>query len=143
MTAEELRDKLSEFIENNPDCKDKDIALKYFDFEYSVNRYLKIADVSLDTTPCEKHSLVVVEGRILMGITDREFTKANKQAYVSALHSAGKRLAMIHEFILSQGVLCDDDNDDMDVICDCLDNAEDVLQDLICRVKCRVASDED
>jgi hypothetical protein len=78
-----------------------------------------------------------------MGITDREFTKANKQAYISALFSAGKRLAMIHEFILSQGVFCDDDNDDFNEICDCLDNAEDVLQDLICRVKCRVASDED
>lgn len=78
-----------------------------------------------------------------MSITDKAFTKANKQAYASALFSAATRLAVIHEFILSQGVLCDDDNDDMDVICDCLDNAEDVLQDLICRVKCRVASDED
>lgn len=77
-----------------------------------------------------------------MSITNEEFTKENKQAYVSALYSAGKRLAMIHEFILAQGVFCDDDNDDFDEICDCLDNAEDVLQDLICRVKCRAAIDE-
>lgn len=77
-----------------------------------------------------------------MSITSEEFTKANKLAYLSALFSAGKRLAMIHEFIMSQGVFCDDDNDDFDEICDCLDNAEDVLQDLICRVKCRAAIDE-
>ena len=78
-----------------------------------------------------------------MSITDKEFTKVNKRAYLAALFGAGKRLAMIHEFILSQGVFCDDDNDDIDVICDSLDNAEDVLQDLICRVKCRAAIDED
>lgn len=77
-----------------------------------------------------------------MSITNEKFTKENKQVYVSALFSAGKRLAMIHEFILSQGVFCDDDNDDFNEICDCLDNAEDVLQDLICRVKCRAAIDE-
>lgn len=77
-----------------------------------------------------------------MSITNEAFTKANKKAYMAALFSAGKRLAMIHEFILSQGVFCDDDNDDFDEICDCLDNAEDVLQDLICRVKCRAAIDE-
>lgn len=77
-----------------------------------------------------------------MSITNEKFTKENKQAYISALFSAGKRLAMIHEFIMAQGVFCDDDNDDFDEICDCLDNAEDVLQDLICRVKCRVAIDE-
>ena len=77
-----------------------------------------------------------------MSITNEEFTKENKQAYISALFSAGKRLAVIHEFILAQGVFCDDDNDDFDEICDCLDNAEDVLQDLICRVKSRAAIDE-
>lgn len=43
---------------------------------------------------------------------------------------------------MAQGVFCDDDNDDFNEICDCLDNAEDVLQDLICRVKCRAAIDE-
>lgn len=78
-----------------------------------------------------------------MSITNETFTKANKQAYLSALFSAGKKLAVIHEFILAQGVFCDDDNDDFNEICDCLDNAEDVLQDLICRVKCRAAIDED
>lgn len=77
-----------------------------------------------------------------MSITNEAFTKENKQAYVSALFSAGKKLAVIHEFILAQGVFCDEDNDDFNEICDCLDNAEDVLQDLICRVKCRVAIDE-
>lgn len=77
-----------------------------------------------------------------MSITNEEFTKENKQAYISALFSAGKRLAVIHEFIMAQGVFCDDDNDDFNEICDCLDNAEDVLQDLICRVKCREAIDE-
>ena len=77
-----------------------------------------------------------------MSITNEEFTKENKQAYISALFTAATRLAVIHEFILAQGVFCDDDNDDIDVICDCLDNAEDVLQDLICRVKCRAAIDE-
>ena len=77
-----------------------------------------------------------------MSITNEAFTKENKQAYISALYSAGKKLAVIHEFIMAQGVFCDDDNDDMNEICDCLDNAEDVLQDLICRVKCRAAIDE-
>ena len=78
-----------------------------------------------------------------MSITNEKFTKENKQEYVSALYNAGKKLAVIHEFILAQGVFCDDDNDDFNEICDCLDNAEDVLQDLICRVKCRAAIDED
>lgn len=78
-----------------------------------------------------------------MSITNEAFTKENKQAYIAALFSAGKKLATIHEFILAHGVFCDDDNDDFDEICDCLDNAEDVLQDLICRVKCRAAIDED
>ena len=77
-----------------------------------------------------------------MSITNEAFTKENKQEYVSALYNAGKRLAVIHEFIMAQGVFCDDDNDDCNEICDCLDNAEDVLQDLICRVKCRAAIDE-
>lgn len=77
-----------------------------------------------------------------MSITNEKFTKENKQEYVSALYNAGKKLAVIHEFILAQGVFCDEDNDDFNEICDCLDNAEDVLQDLICRVKCRVAIDE-
>lgn len=62
MTAEELRDKLSEFIENNPDNKDRQIAFKLYDFEYSVNRYHKIADVLLDTSPYEKQVLVVIKG---------------------------------------------------------------------------------
>lgn len=65
MTAEELRDKLSEFIENNPNSKDRQIAFKCYDFEYGVNRYHKIADVSLDTSPCEKQDLVVIEGEDL------------------------------------------------------------------------------
>lgn len=78
-----------------------------------------------------------------MSITNKAFTKANKQAYLSALFSAGTRLAVIHEFIMAQGIFCNEDNDDFNEICDCLDNAEDVLQDLICRVKCRAAIDED
>jgi hypothetical protein len=65
MTAEELRDKLSEFIENNPDSKDRQIAFKHYDFENCINRYHKIADVLLDTSPCEKHLLVVIEGESL------------------------------------------------------------------------------
>lgn len=65
MTAEELRDKLSEFIENNPDSKDRQIAFKHYDFENCINRYHKIADVLLDTSPCEKHLLVVIEGEDL------------------------------------------------------------------------------
>ena len=65
MTAEELRDKLSEFIENNPDSKDRQIAFKYYDFENCINRYHKIADVLLDTSPCEKQVLVVIEGEDL------------------------------------------------------------------------------
>ena len=77
-----------------------------------------------------------------MSITNEAFTKENKQKYVSALFSAGTRLAAIHEFIMAQGVFCDDDNDGFDEICDCLDNAEYVLQVLICRVKCRAAIDE-
>lgn len=77
-----------------------------------------------------------------MSITNEKFTKENKQEYVSALYNAGKKLAVMHEFILAQGVFCDDDNDDFNEICDCLNNAEDVLQDLICRVKCRAAIDE-
>lgn len=79
----------------------------------------------------------------IISVTDETFTKANKKAYMAALFSAGKRLAMIHEFILSQGVFCDDDKDYMSEVCESLDNAENVLQDLICRVKCRAAIDED
>ena len=65
MTAEELRDKLSKFIENNPDSKNRQIAFKHYDFENCINHYHKIADVSLDTSPCEKHLLVVIEGEDL------------------------------------------------------------------------------
>ena len=65
MTAEELRDKLSEFIENKPDSKNRQIAFKHYDFENCINRYHKIADVLLDTSPCEKHLLVVIEGEDL------------------------------------------------------------------------------
>ena len=65
MTVEELRDRLSEFIENNPDSKDKQIAFKRYDFENCINRYHKIADVLLDTSPCEKQVLVVIEGEDL------------------------------------------------------------------------------
>lgn len=65
MTAEELRDKLSEFIENNPDSKDRQIAFKHYDFDNCTNRYHKIADVLLDKSPCEKHLLVVIEGEDL------------------------------------------------------------------------------
>lgn len=60
MTVEELRDYLNDLIESGQ--KDKEVAIKYFDDEYDVDRYEHIKQINTEKTDWEELDAVVLEG---------------------------------------------------------------------------------
>ena len=60
MTVEELRDYLNDLIESGQ--KDKEIAIKYFDDEYDIDRYELIEQIYIEKTFFKEKEVVALEG---------------------------------------------------------------------------------
>ena len=62
MTVEELRDYLNALIESGQ--KDKEVVIKYFDDEYSVDRFECIGSVNLEKSMYLEKDVVTIEGNL-------------------------------------------------------------------------------
>ena len=62
MTVEELRDYLNDLIESGQ--KDKEVVIKYFDDEYSVDRYECIGGVNSEKSMFREKDVVTIEGNM-------------------------------------------------------------------------------
>lgn len=64
MTIEELRDALSELIENNPESKNQEVRIRYWEDDYSAVRYEGIDIIDTEVPPREEREVLVISGVI-------------------------------------------------------------------------------
>ena len=63
MTVEELRNYLNDLIESGQ--KDKEVVIKYCDFEFDCDRYEHIKQINTEKTNYEELDAVALEGGML------------------------------------------------------------------------------
>ena len=61
----------------------------------------------------------------------------SKKAYIEAMTDAADQILKLNEAIYSMGWLNGMDQPDLVEISRCLDTAEDLIRDMVCRIKCR------
>ena len=61
----------------------------------------------------------------------------SKKAYIEAMTDAAEQILKLNEAIYSMGWLNGMDQPDLCEISRCLDTAEDLIRDMVCRIKCR------
>lgn len=61
----------------------------------------------------------------------------SKKAYIDAMTDAADQIRKLNEAIYSMGWLDGMDQPDLCEISRCLDTAEDLIRDMVCRIKCR------
>lgn len=69
--------------------------------------------------------------------TVQKIQPVNKKAYVEAMTDAADQILKLNEAIYSMGWLNGVDQPDVCEISRCLDTAEDLIRDMVCRIKCR------
>ena len=61
----------------------------------------------------------------------------SKKAYIEAMTDAADQILKLNEAIYNMGWLNCMDQPDVCEISHCLDTAEDLIRDMVCRIKCR------
>lgn len=67
----------------------------------------------------------------------REIQSVSKKAYIEAMTDAADQILKLNEAIYSMGWLDGMDQPDLVEISRHLDIAEDLIRDMVCRIKCR------
>ena len=70
-------------------------------------------------------------------MTIRKMPFVSKKAYIEAMTDAADQILKLNEAIYSMGWLNGMDQPDVSEISQHLDIAEDLIRDLVCRIKCR------
>lgn len=67
----------------------------------------------------------------------RKIPLVSKKTYIEAMTDAADQILKLNEAIYNMGWLNGMDQPDLCEISRCLDTAEDLIRDLVCRIKCR------
>lgn len=70
-------------------------------------------------------------------MTIRKMPLVSKKAYIEAMTDAADQILKLNEAIYNMGWLNGADHPDVCEISRCLDTAEDLIRDMVCRIKCR------
>ena len=70
-------------------------------------------------------------------MTIRKMPLVSKKAYIEAMTDAADQILKLNEAMYNMGWLDGMDQPDVCEISHCLDTAEDLIRDMVCRIKCR------